>query len=224
MRTGRPPQNSESAASNFWFCGPVVIQPERSTSATPWIVSSSISGLTNGRKGERNVDWVMNACARSMKPGALNGAVDSTLRAIRVRKAEKGGNRGAYRDEPYILLGRAWMPGLRCLYARRSAAALRTLRRSARTGAWLRASTTTPTRITPMPTSLLHRQHLAEQIPRGERVDDVAERQHRIGDRHVHARQPDDPHDDADHIARETADDRRLRRKSERRSAGCSHG
>jgi len=35
VRTGRPPQNSESAASNFWFCGPVVIQPERSTSATP---------------------------------------------------------------------------------------------------------------------------------------------------------------------------------------------
>ena len=35
VRTGRPPQNADSAASNFWFCGPVVIQPERSTSATP---------------------------------------------------------------------------------------------------------------------------------------------------------------------------------------------
>lgn len=34
-RTGRPPQYSDSAASKRWHCGPVVIQPERSTSATP---------------------------------------------------------------------------------------------------------------------------------------------------------------------------------------------
>ena len=31
-------------------CGPEVIQPERSTSPTPAIVASSISGLVNGRK------------------------------------------------------------------------------------------------------------------------------------------------------------------------------
>lgn len=34
-RTGRPPQYSDSAVSKRWFCGPVVIQPERSTSTTP---------------------------------------------------------------------------------------------------------------------------------------------------------------------------------------------
>ena len=50
-RTGRPPQYADNSASNCWFCGPVVIQPERSTSTTPWIVSSSISARTNGRKG-----------------------------------------------------------------------------------------------------------------------------------------------------------------------------
>ena len=33
-RTGRPPQYSDSAASNALTLGPLVIQPERSTSAT----------------------------------------------------------------------------------------------------------------------------------------------------------------------------------------------
>src|ERR1700752_3273797 len=73
VRTGRPPQYSESAASNAWFCGPVVIQPERSTSATPWIVSSSISGRTNGKNGTD--DWLMNASLernRATPKGATN--------------------------------------------------------------------------------------------------------------------------------------------------------
>ena len=52
-RTGRPPQYSESFASNAFTCGPDVIQPERSTSATPAIVSSSIVGRVNGRKAAR---------------------------------------------------------------------------------------------------------------------------------------------------------------------------
>src|SRR5258708_15997856 len=50
-RTGRPPQYSESFASKAFTCGPEVIQPERSTSATPAIVSSSMVGRVKGRKG-----------------------------------------------------------------------------------------------------------------------------------------------------------------------------
>jgi hypothetical protein len=50
-RTGRPPKYSESLASNAFTCGPDVIQPERSTSATPAIVASSIVGRVNGRNG-----------------------------------------------------------------------------------------------------------------------------------------------------------------------------
>ena len=49
-RTVRPPKNSESVSSNLRATGPVVIQPDRSTSATPRIVSSSISGRVSGRK------------------------------------------------------------------------------------------------------------------------------------------------------------------------------
>src|SRR5262252_379030 len=43
---------------------------------------------------------------------------------------------------------------------------------------------------------------LAEQPPRGDRVDDVAEREHRVGDRDVDARQRDQPDGDAHHVAR----------------------
>ena len=49
-RTGLPPQCLESAASNSFTFGPEVIQPERSTSATPAMVSSSMLGRVNGRK------------------------------------------------------------------------------------------------------------------------------------------------------------------------------
>jgi hypothetical protein len=48
-RTGRPPQCAESLASNSFTFGPDVIQPERSTSATPLMVSSSIVGRVSGR-------------------------------------------------------------------------------------------------------------------------------------------------------------------------------
>ena len=44
----------------------------------------------------------------------------------------------------------------------------------------------------------LRRDRFAEQVVRGDRVDDVAERQHRIGDRHRHARQAEDPDEHAD--------------------------
>src|ERR1700722_8496775 len=50
-RTGRPPQSAESCPSKAFTCGPDVSQPERSTSATPAIVSSSISGRVIGRYG-----------------------------------------------------------------------------------------------------------------------------------------------------------------------------
>jgi hypothetical protein len=47
-RTGRPPKYSESLASNAFTWGPEVIQPDRRTSATPAMVSSSIAGLVKG--------------------------------------------------------------------------------------------------------------------------------------------------------------------------------
>ena len=49
-RTGRPPQYSLSFASSSFTFGPDVIQPERSTSQTPEMVSSSIVGRVSGRK------------------------------------------------------------------------------------------------------------------------------------------------------------------------------
>ena len=48
-RTGRPPQYSESFASSSFTFGPEVIQPERNTSATPAMVSSSIVGRVSGK-------------------------------------------------------------------------------------------------------------------------------------------------------------------------------
>ncbi|CAM2150985.1 hypothetical protein PT2222_250054 [Paraburkholderia tropica] len=57
----------------------------------------------------------------------------------------------------------------------------------------------------------LHAHHFAEQIPGRERVDHVAEREHRVGDRDVDAREAHDPHDHAEHVAGESADDRQLR-------------
>jgi hypothetical protein len=47
--TGLPPQNADSAASNFCTHGPLAMWPERSTSATPAIVASSRTGPANLR-------------------------------------------------------------------------------------------------------------------------------------------------------------------------------
>ena len=49
-RTGRPAHRADRSASNCLTWGPEVIQPERSTSATPAMVSSSIEGRVKGRK------------------------------------------------------------------------------------------------------------------------------------------------------------------------------
>ncbi len=50
-RTVRPRNSSDSAASNSAATRPVASQPERSTSATPRMVCSSISGRVSGRNG-----------------------------------------------------------------------------------------------------------------------------------------------------------------------------
>jgi hypothetical protein len=50
-RTGRPPQYSDSFASSVFTLGPDVIQPDRRTSTTPAIVSSSIVGRVMGKYG-----------------------------------------------------------------------------------------------------------------------------------------------------------------------------
>ena len=62
-RTGRPPKYADNAASNAFTCGPLVIQPERRTSATPAMVSSSISGRVKGRKGRALTGLPSAPCA-----------------------------------------------------------------------------------------------------------------------------------------------------------------
>ena len=49
QRTGRSPTYAESAASKALSFGPLVIQPERRTSATLAIVASSSAGRANCR-------------------------------------------------------------------------------------------------------------------------------------------------------------------------------
>src|SRR5262245_23292848 len=134
VRTGRPPQYAESAASNRCTSGPEVIQPERSTAATPAIVSSSITGRAKGRNS-----------AFILAPRHDEHAEDDD--------ADPDEAQGRYR--------------------------------------------------------------LAEQIPSRDRVDDVADREHRVGDAHLDARQRHDPDHDADDIAGETAEDVRLGRQLE---------
>src|SRR5262245_7535812 len=50
-RTGRLPKYSDSFDSKSLTFGPEVIHPERSTSATPAMVSSSMLGRVKGKKG-----------------------------------------------------------------------------------------------------------------------------------------------------------------------------
>ena len=51
VRTGRPPKYSDSLASSSATFGPLVIQPERSTSPTALMVASSMVGREKGRNG-----------------------------------------------------------------------------------------------------------------------------------------------------------------------------
>src|SRR5882724_3645539 len=68
-RTGRPPQYSESLASNSFTLGPEVSHPDRSTSATPAIVSSSIVGRVKGRYGAPGLTGAAEEEARSAGSG-----------------------------------------------------------------------------------------------------------------------------------------------------------
>ncbi|MCY1243760.1 hypothetical protein D9M69_277890 [compost metagenome] len=52
VRTARPPNRSESAASKACIFGPEVIQPDASTLPTSAMAAASISGRTKGRKSE----------------------------------------------------------------------------------------------------------------------------------------------------------------------------
>src|SRR4051812_47261986 len=60
---------------------------------------------------------------------------------------------------------------------------------------------------------LLHGERLAEEPVGSERVDDVAQRKHGVGHAHRHARQAQDPHDHAEHVAGETGQDRRVQQQ-----------
>src|SRR5262245_57945583 len=134
VRTGRPPQYAESAASKRCTSGPEVIQPERSTAATPAIVSSSITGRAKGRNP-----------ALTLAPRDDEDTEDDDAHAQQA-----------------------------------------------------------------------HRRHrLAEQVPRRDRVDDVADREHRVRDAHLDARERQDPDHDADDVAGEAAEDVRLGRELE---------
>jgi len=55
VRTGRPPNYSDNWASKACTFGPLVIQPERSTSPTAAMVASSMVGLEKGKKGRVEV-------------------------------------------------------------------------------------------------------------------------------------------------------------------------
>ena len=134
-RTGRPPNSSDSAASNSRTFGPEVIQPGGSTSPT--------------RGDRRFVD-----------------------RGPRERQ-----ERSRSRRQRVLIV---------------------------------RATTKTPSRMSRCRRQRAGPISLAEQPPGGERVDDVAERQHRIGDADLDARQRDDPDHDADDVAAEAGDDRPL--------------
>jgi hypothetical protein len=80
-RTGRPPKKSESFASNAFTCGPEVIHPERSTSATPAIVSSSIEGRVNGRNGSAGFGWGFAAAGDGIA-GAILGNDSQSSRLV----------------------------------------------------------------------------------------------------------------------------------------------
>ena len=55
VNTGRPPKYADRRSSNSRTLGPLVIQPERSTSPTAAMVASSMVGRENGRKGSSRV-------------------------------------------------------------------------------------------------------------------------------------------------------------------------
>src|SRR5437899_9250834 len=81
VRTGRPPQNADSSASSSLTLGPEVIHPERRTSATPAMVSSSIEGRVKGRKESPATDSL--AARHEVHAGDDEGDADELLRGER---------------------------------------------------------------------------------------------------------------------------------------------
>ena len=73
-----------------------------------------------------------------------------------------------------------------------------------------RASKATPTMMTRDRQQALQGDHFAQEHPGAEGADDVAQRQHRVGDGHVGARQADDPHHQRDGVAGQAGQDRQL--------------
>lgn len=59
-------------------------------------------------------------------------------------------------------------------------------------------------------------ERLAEEIPGGDRVQDIAERKHRVGDAHVDARKAHHPDDEAHQVAEDAAQYVRLEREAQR--------
>ena len=67
----RPPRYSDSACSKALTFGPVVIQPERSTSATA--MAASLVGLANGRYVTGQTPTTRAAKTASWRPGVPIG-------------------------------------------------------------------------------------------------------------------------------------------------------
>src|SRR6185437_14149503 len=157
-RTGRPSQNSDSAASKRSTKMPLAMWPERSTSPAAAIDASSSNGLAN-----------------------FSGCVPPTLAAV-AAALPPGGAQFAPWDGPAALMVPLRSPS--------------TTRDEKDAG---------DDEADPEPA--LHRHRFAEQVMRGNRVDDIAERQHRVRDGHRHARKSDDPYDQADAIEGHAGDE-----------------
>ncbi len=81
----------ESFASNAFTCGPEVIQPERSTSATPAIVASSIVGRVKGRKGSAGFTGRWAAAGEGMCGGHPCGPGSESSRLVAEKIMARGG-------------------------------------------------------------------------------------------------------------------------------------
>ena len=81
--------------------------------------------------------------------------------------------------------------------------------------------------MTPMPSQRCGVDLFAEQPPGQRRVDDIADREHRVGDAHLDPRQRDDPDHHADRVAGQAAEDAGMQRQSGRaapeRGAAVAH-
>src|SRR5262249_19338946 len=77
VRTGRPPKSADSCDSNSRTLGPLVIHPERNTSATAAMVGSSIVGRVKGRNSPLLMAPRPRLCAARHEPDADQDHGDS---------------------------------------------------------------------------------------------------------------------------------------------------